>query len=188
MKVGVSSTGKDINSQIDPRFGRCAYFMIIQTDDMSVDVVENEFKSLGGGAGIQAANFIHSKDVETVLTGNCGPNAMNVFSECKIDVVTGQTGLIKDVVEKFKNGDLTPSVNPTVNEKAGVTNDPGQGNNGSQGRGGCMGGAGRGMGRGQGGGRGMGRGRGIGGGGRGMGGGGGQGMGGGQGSGRGQGS
>ncbi|MBU8849686.1 MAG: NifB/NifX family molybdenum-iron cluster-binding protein [Desulfobacterales bacterium] len=162
MKIGISSTGKDMNSQIDPRFGRCAYFMVIQTDDMSFDVFDNEYKSMGGGAGIQAANFIHSKDVEVVLTGNCGPNAMNVFSECKIDVVTGQAGLIKDVVGKFKKGELKPSVSPTVNEKSGVADDTGQGNNGSQGRGRCMGGTGRGMGRGQGAGRGQGQGMGSG--------------------------
>jgi len=157
MKIGISSTGKDMNSQIDPRFGRCAWFMIIQTDDMSFDVFENEYKSMGGGAGIQSANFLHSKDVNTVLTGNCGPNAMNVFSECKISVITGQAGLIKEAVEKFKNGELKPSVNPTVNEKAGMADDMGQGCNRSQSRGRCMGGAGRGMGRGQGKGRGMGR-------------------------------
>jgi len=162
MKIGISSTGKDINSQIDPRFGRCAYFMIIQTDDMSIDVFENEYKSLGGGAGIQSATFLHSKGVKTVLTGNCGPNAMNVFSECDIQVITGQTGLIKDTIEKFKNGELKPSVNPTVNEKAGMTDGNGQGNNRLQGQGRCMGGFGRGMGQGSGRGRGQGMGRGMG--------------------------
>ncbi|RLC03183.1 MAG: dinitrogenase iron-molybdenum cofactor biosynthesis protein [Deltaproteobacteria bacterium] len=166
MKICISSTGKDMNSQVDPRFGRCAYFMIVQTDDLSFEVFENEFKSLGGGAGIQSAGFLQSKDVKALLTGNCGPNAMNVFSESKIQVVTGQAGLIKDVVEKFKKGELSPSVDPTVNEKAGLTDAAGQGNNGSQGRGRCMGGGGRGMGRGQGQGRGMGRGQGSG---RGMG-------------------
>ena len=166
MKICISSTGKDMNSQVDPRFGRCAYFMIVQTDDLSFEVFENEFKSLGGGAGIQSAGFLQSKDVKALLTGNCGPNAMNVFSESKIQVVTGQAGLIKDVVEKFKKGELSPSVDPTVNEKAGLTDASGQGNNGSQGQGRCMGGAGRGMGRGQGQGRGMGRGQGSG---RGMG-------------------
>ncbi len=160
MKIAISSNGKDMNSQIDPRFGRCAYFMIIQTDDDSFEIVENQYKSMGGGAGIQAANFIHSKDVKAVLTGDCGPNAMNVFSECKIDVITGQAGLIQNVVGKFKNGELKPSVKPTVNEKAGVTDDTGQGNGGAQGMGRCQGGAGRGMGRGQGTGRGMGRGMG----------------------------
>ncbi len=174
MKIAISSTGKDINSQVDPRFGRCAYFLIIQTDDMSVDVFENEYQSLGGGAGIQAANFICSKGITTVLTGNCGPNAMNVFSECGIEVVTYQAGLIKTVVDAFKKGKLTPSVEPTVDEKAGIIQgtrqtgipqESGRGPGGGSGRG--VSGGGRGMGGG--GGMGMGGGRGMGGGyGRGM--------------------
>ncbi len=55
MKIAISSAGRDMNSQIDQRFGRCAYFIIVQTDDNSLDVFENEFKSLGGvgrGRGI----------------------------------------------------------------------------------------------------------------------------------------
>ena len=169
-----------MNSQIDQRFGRCAYFIIVQTDDDSFDVFENEFKSLGGGAGIQAAGFLQSKDVKQILTGNCGPKAMNVFSEAKIQVVTGQAGIIRQVVEKFKRGELTASTDPTVNEKAGLADAGSQENFEFQGRKGCMGGGG---GRGMGGGRG----HGIAGGGRGMGGGGGAGMGGGQGSGSGMG-
>ncbi len=166
MKIGISSAGKDMSSQIDPRFGRCAYFMIVQTDDDSFEVFENEYKSLGGGAGIQSAGFLQSKDVETVLTGNCGPNAMNVFSESNIQVVTGQAGIIKDIIRKFKNGMLTPSVQPTVDEKAGMAASASQGNAGTQGRGRCMGGSGRGRGtgRGQGTGCGMGQGMGRGGG------------------------
>ncbi len=162
MKICISSTGKDLSSQIDPRFGRCAYFMIIQTDNMGMEVFENEYKSLGGGAGIQSAGFVHSKGVTAVLTGNCGPNAMKVFSENSIKAFTGQAGVIKDVVEKFKKGQLIASVNPTVDEKSGMSDVAS--NTAPQGqRCGMGGGGGRGMG---------------GGGGRGMGGGGGQGMGG----------
>lgn len=164
MKIGISSAGRDMNSLIDPRFGRCAYFMITQTDDDSFEVVENEYKSLGGGAGIQAAGFLQSKGVKAVLTGNCGPNAMKVFSESNIQVVTGQSGIIKDIIETIKKGELTGFADPTVSEKAGPANTGGQKDNGSSGWGRCMGGPGRGLGRGVGTGRGMG-----GGGGRGMG-------------------
>ena len=53
MKVAVGSSGKDLNSQIDPRFGRCSYFLIIETDDMSFDLFGNENIARSGGAGIQ---------------------------------------------------------------------------------------------------------------------------------------
>ena len=164
MRIAISSAGRDMNSQIDQRLGRCAYFIIVQTDDDSLEVFENKFKSFGGGAGIQAAGFLKSKGVKQVLTGNCGPNAMNVFSEAKIQVVTGQTGIIRPVVEMFKQGELTASADPTVNEKVGLADASSQANLDFQGRKGCMGGGG---GRGMGGG---GRGRGISGGGRGIGG------------------
>jgi predicted Fe-Mo cluster-binding NifX family protein len=165
MKVAVSSTGKNLNSRIDPHFGRCAFFIIVETDDMSFETLDNENMALGGGAGIQAAGFLSSKGVSAVLTGNCGPNAMKIFSAAGIQVFTGLTGSVSEAVEKYKQGSLTPSTQPTVAEKAGfgqidatdkVT--PGSG----VGR--CAGGTGRGMGGGKclgGAGRGMGMGRGF---------------------------
>ncbi len=78
MKIAVSSTGKDLSSQIDPRFGRCPFFIIVDTKDMSFEVYNNENGTLTSGAGIQAAGFIASKGADAVLTGNCGPNAMSI--------------------------------------------------------------------------------------------------------------
>ncbi len=61
MKIAISSTGKDLNSRIDPRFGRCAYFIVVETEDMSFEACENENIALSGGVGIQSASFIISK-------------------------------------------------------------------------------------------------------------------------------
>ena len=139
MKIGISSTGKDLNAQVDQRFGRCDFFIIIQTDDMSFDIFENENKSLTGGAGIKCATFLDSKGVEVVLTGNCGPNAENVFSECGINLITGQSGVVKEVVERYIKDKKT---NPSGTVK--------QSNAQPQGQGRCMGGTGRGQGQGRG--------------------------------------
>ena len=154
MKIAISSTGKELHSQIDPRFGRCAYFIIIHTDTLAIEAFENEYQSMGGGAGTQAANFICSMGVQTVLTGHCGPNAMAVFSECNIDVVTNQTGVVKNVIDTFKNGKIKPSIQSATKDTTGRKRVAGQTSN-VQARGRCMGGTGRGMGRGQG--QGMGR-------------------------------
>ena len=86
MKVAISSSGRDLNAQLDPRFGRCSYFLIIDTQDMSFEVFENENAALGGGAGIQAAQFVASKGAKAVLTGNCGPNVMQTFSAAGVQV------------------------------------------------------------------------------------------------------
>ena len=149
MKVAVSSSGKDLTAQLDPRFGRCSYFLIIETDDLSFEVFENENAALGGGAGIQSAQFVASKGAQAVITGNCGPNALQTFTAAGVQVYVGQAGPIKDIVNKYKNGELTPTTEANAPLHAGA--------------------GGMGMGRG----KGMGRGRGMGGGGGGgMGGGG----------------
>jgi predicted Fe-Mo cluster-binding NifX family protein len=167
MKVAVSSTGKDPQSIIDPHFGRCAFFIIVETEDMSFEVLDNENMALSGGAGIQAAGFISSKGVGAVLTGNCGPNAMKTFTAAGIRVFTGMTGTVAEAVEKYKQGILTPSTDANVSEKAGMGQGQGTQNIVPRGGGGrCVGGTGRGLG----GGRGMGgAGRCMGGAGRGMG-------------------
>ena len=168
MKVAISSSGQDLNSQIDPRFGRCAYFLIVDTDDMSLDIYDNESGALGSGAGIQSAQFVASKGAKAVITGNCGPNAVNTLYAAGIQVFLGNTGTVKEVLENYKNGNLTPAETANVTDHNGLSADT-AGNR-------IMGmGGGRGMGGG-------GRGRG----GRGMGGGGGMGMGGGGGTGRGK--
>ena len=179
MKVAVSSYGKDLNSQIDPRFGRCAYFLIVNTDDMSFEAFENKGVSLSSGAGIEAAQFVISKGAKAVITGNCGPKAAQTLSTAGMELFTGHTDSVINALEKYRNTDLIstkklqsaeyqsePGTAGSV-QKQGFDKVAGMGTGYGAGRGsGC---GGRGMGGG--GGRGMG-----GGGGRGMGGGGGKGM------------
>ncbi len=162
MKIAVSASGPDLNSQIDPRFGRCAYFLIVETEDMSFEALDNASMSLGGGAGIGAAQSVGSKGVKAVITGNCGPNAANTLAAAGIQLYVGQSGSVKEAVARFNANQLNATSEANVVDHFGM----------GGGAGGTGGGGGRGMGGG--GGRGMG-----GGGGRGMGGGGGRGMGGG---------
>jgi hypothetical protein len=76
MKVAVSSNGDGLDAQLDPRFGRCAFFLVVNPEDMSFEAFNNESAAQGGGAGIQAARFLASQGVAAVITGNCGPNAV----------------------------------------------------------------------------------------------------------------
>ena len=163
MKLAISSSGKDLNSRVDPRFGRCAYFLIVETDDMSFEVFENESGVLGGGAGIQSAQFVASKGAKAVITGNCGPNAVNTLYAAGIQVFLGNTGTVMEALEKYKNGNLTPAKTAHVPDHNGLA--AGMGGNRIMGMGGGRGMGGGGMGRG---GRGTGGGRGMGMGGGGM--------------------
>jgi predicted Fe-Mo cluster-binding NifX family protein len=140
MKVAVSCTGNQLDSLIDPRFGRCAYFLIVETDDMSFEVFDNQSVALGGGAGIQSAQFIASKGAVAVITGNCGPNAMRVLSSAKVKVILSESGPVREAIERFKRGDLHAASESNVGAHYGM---------------GMGGGLGRGMGMGRGMGRGM---------------------------------
>jgi len=181
MKIAVTSTGPTLNENVEARFGRCPYFLIIDTDSMQSEAIENPNMALGGGAGIQSAQLMSEKGVTTVLTGNCGPNAFNVFAQAGIQVIVGVSGPVRNAVEQFKTGGLSSASKPNVVSHFGMGSESG-------GMGGGMGGGGGGMGRGGGGMGGGGGGMGRGGGGMGGGGGGmGRGMGMGKGSGMGRG-
>lgn len=134
MKVAVSANGRKLDSPIDPRFGRCAYFIIVDTDDMSYDVFDNDNIALGGGAGIQSAQFVASKGAKVIITGNVGPNAVRTISAAGVELITGQTGTVRMVVEDYKEGKLNSMNKPNVAGHFGMS-------------GGGMG-RGRGMGRG----------------------------------------
>lgn len=152
MKIAVSSNGKDLNAQIDPRFGRCLYFIIADTDTMNFEVYENANRELTSSAGIQSASFVASHHVKAVLTGNCGPKAADVFAAADISVLTGVTGTVADALRRFKTGELANtgiSRNPAerpAQEIGGQAFGRGMGMGGG---GGCRGGGGRGMGMGR---------------------------------------
>jgi predicted Fe-Mo cluster-binding NifX family protein len=119
MKVVISATGRDLDATVDERFGRCRYFIIVETDDMSVEAVDNVNADLSTSAGIQSASYVASTGAEAVITGNCGPKAMQVFAETNIRIILGQHGMIKDVLQKFKTA-LSPSTRENVPEKSGA--------------------------------------------------------------------
>lgn len=152
MKVAVSSKGENLDAQVDPRFGRCQFFLVVNPDDMSFEVLNNQSAAQAGGAGIQTAQFLASQGVAAVITGNCGPNAVQTLAAAGIELYGGQAGTVREVIEKFKNGNLNPTSEATVESHFGMNASAGSN------RGGGMGSC-RGMGRGMGGGRGAGGGK-----------------------------
>ena len=154
MKVAVSAMGTDLDAQVDPRFGRCAGFLLVDTDTMTVEALENPNVMAAGGAGIQSAQMVANKGAEAVLTGNVGPNAFQTLAALGVKIVTGVMGTVREAVERFKRGEFQQQIasQPTVPGHYGMRPAPGAG--AGMGRGGM--GMGRGMGMGQGMGRGMG--------------------------------
>lgn len=116
MKVAVSSKGKLLDSELDSRFGRAACFILVDPNNMSYEVFENT-QNLGAaqGAGIQAAKTVADQGAGVVITGNCGPKAYAVLQQAGIPVITGVSGRVKDVLEQYKKGELSPAEGPNVN-------------------------------------------------------------------------
>ena len=115
MIIAVSAKGKTLDSEIDPRFGRASGFLIIETDTMSFEWVDNNQNlNLPQGAGIQSAQNVSKHKVEAVLTGNCGPKAFMTLSAAKIQVITGIRGTVDQAVKDFINGKLTVSDDANV--------------------------------------------------------------------------
>lgn len=107
MKIAITSQGMDLYSQVDPRFGRAAYILIVDTEDNSLEVIDNSTNiNAFKGAGIQAAATISKSDVEVLLTGYCGPNAFKTLQAAGIKVVNDVTGTIEDAVAAFKEGNV----------------------------------------------------------------------------------
>jgi predicted Fe-Mo cluster-binding NifX family protein len=105
MKIAVTSSGKNLDSPVDPRFGRAAYFLIVNTDSLEFEVVDNSdninaFK----GAGIQAAATISDKGAEVLMTGFCGPNAYKTLAAANIIVANDISGTVREAVAAFKEG------------------------------------------------------------------------------------
>ena len=120
MKIAVSAMGQSLDSQVDPRFGRCQNFVIVDADTMEFEAVSNESAAAAGGAGIATAQMITGKGVEAVITGNCGPNAFGVLNSAGIKVITGASGTVQEAVDNFKAGKLQESSQPSAGAHSGM--------------------------------------------------------------------
>ena len=120
MKIGVTSTGENLQANVDQRFGRCKYFLIVDAESMEFEVLSNENAMASGGAGIQTAQTIANKGVEVIVTGNVGPNAFQTLSAAGIKVFTGASGTIKEAVEKYKKGELNETETSNVGSHSGM--------------------------------------------------------------------
>ena len=115
MRIALTSKGRDLESQVDPRFARTRYFIISDIDTGVICVVDNEetLKAVQG-AGIQAAWNVHETGAEAVLTGNVGPNAFAMLDALGIQVYVGLTGTVQDAIKRFKAGELEVAEAPNV--------------------------------------------------------------------------
>jgi predicted Fe-Mo cluster-binding NifX family protein len=148
MKIAISSKGTDLEAQVDPQFGRCRYFIIVDSATEAFEVVDNKAAALSGGVGIQAAQTVVNAGADAVVTGSLGPNSTNALTAAGLKVYLGASGTVREALQQRDRGQLQDATKSAGDVQAG----------------GAAGGYAPSVGRGMGGGMGAGRRRGRGGG------------------------
>jgi len=120
MFIAVSSEGTTLDSKVDPRFGRCNYFIVVDEDSGEILPIVNPAANAMGGAGPQAAQTLSGKKVGVVVTGNLGPNAARSLDALGIKAYRFDVGTVKDALEAYKQGKLTAFAGPTVKGHHGM--------------------------------------------------------------------
>ncbi|MCK5225829.1 MAG: NifB/NifX family molybdenum-iron cluster-binding protein [Planctomycetes bacterium] len=120
MKIAITSTGKTLDSNVDPRFGRAAYFIIADTETEEFDAIENSNVQASGGAGINSAKVVIDAGAKVVIAGNFGPNAQRTLDAAGIKSYAGAKGTVAEAIELFKSGKLTQATEPNVQSHFGM--------------------------------------------------------------------
>jgi predicted Fe-Mo cluster-binding NifX family protein len=107
MKVAVTATGTGLDSPVDPRFGRAPYILIVDSETMTGETLDNkENMNALKGAGIQAATMVSDHGAEILLTGHCGPNAFKALQAANVKVANDASGTVREAVMAYLDGKL----------------------------------------------------------------------------------
>ena len=120
MKICITSRGESLDSEVDPRFGRCRNFIIVDPQSLEFKALANPNMDTTGGAGIQSAQLVASEGAEAVVTGNVGPNAFSTLSSLGLKVFIGASGTVKEAVQAYKSGKLARSEGPSTSSHSGT--------------------------------------------------------------------
>ena len=120
MRIVVSSQGENLDAAASPIFGRCPTYVFVDTETMAFEAVTNPAMNQGGGAGIQAAQFVVNQGAEAVLSGNLGPNAFDVLQAADVPGYLIVEGTVGQAVEAYRDGRLQPMAGPNVAAHAGM--------------------------------------------------------------------
>lgn len=106
MKIAITSKGDSLDSEVDPRFGRASFIIVVDTETLKFTALDNsENKNAFKGSGIKAATMISDNGAKALLTGYCGPNAFTTLEAAEVKVVNDVEGIVKDAVAAFNSGE-----------------------------------------------------------------------------------
>jgi predicted Fe-Mo cluster-binding NifX family protein len=120
MKIAVASTGKTISSRVDDRFGRCPYFLVLDTKSMTTEMIENPGQKEKNAAGIRACQMLIAEGINAVVVKNIGHNSHVTLTGAGMDVYIITSGTVGAAMKKVRQGELTPAERPTVGFQEGL--------------------------------------------------------------------
>ncbi|MFX1319633.1 MAG: NifB/NifX family molybdenum-iron cluster-binding protein [Promethearchaeota archaeon] len=126
-RICITAQGPTLDAPIDLRFGRCANFIFVDSRNMKFESAPNPGAMTGGGAGIQAAQFVVDHQAKVVLTGHVGPNAYHALNSGGVEVYTGISGSVNDAIKQFQNNQLTRAASSTAPAHTGIGSGRGRG-------------------------------------------------------------
>ncbi len=115
MKIAVTATADNLDAQVDGRFGRAAWFIVVDTDSLEFEAIDNSAgAAAASGAGVQAAMVISQSGAQWLLTGNCGPKAFAGLNAAGVKVGIGAEGKVSETIDRFKSGGFSEAAAPNV--------------------------------------------------------------------------
>ena len=113
--LAVASMGSNLNSSIAPQFGSSPYFIVY-------DPVQNTYKSVANpnandlfGKGVQTAQFMVDLGVSNVVSGNYNNNALNTLHSLRVNIYSGITGSVRNIIYSYLSGQLIPENSNQMN-------------------------------------------------------------------------
>jgi predicted Fe-Mo cluster-binding NifX family protein len=114
MKIILTTSSPDLNSDIDPRFGRGANFLVVDAETLAWQAHPNPGVSASGGAGSLAAQFVAKEKAQAVISGDFGPNAYEALEAGGVAMyLFGKSRTALDAIQRFKAGQLERVTGPT---------------------------------------------------------------------------
>ena len=106
MKIAISSHDGKFDTTFSLRFGRCEYFLFIDTETRNWETIPNPAATASGGAGSQVVQFLSKNGVEATITGHYGPTAFTALEAAGIQGFEAVDGTPEELLDKFLAGEL----------------------------------------------------------------------------------
>lgn len=121
MKIAITARGDALSSQMDERFGRCAYFIVLDTDNPDgFKAIKNDAAEAGGGAGIRAAQMVIDAGVQAVVSGNFGPKAFDALSAADVGLYAVSASTVSEALDIFRDNKARHLESATAAAHAGL--------------------------------------------------------------------